>query len=137
MTVGAAHGGTYAPVQSWNDREGSNWRRVPPCPGIGSRSPERPLGGHHVHHDEPTGALDSAAAAEIMDILAALNAEGMTLMLVTHDPRVAARTERVLYMDDGRIVGDRRQDRYAGTHLDQRQTELSQWLMAGEPIGAR
>jgi putative ABC transport system ATP-binding protein len=84
--------------------------------------------------DEPTGALDSTAAAEIMDILAELNADGMTLMLVTHDPRVAARTERVLYMVDGRIVGDRRQERYAGTHLDQRQTELSQWLMAGDPL---
>ena len=87
--------------------------------------------------DEPTGALDSTAAAEIMDILAQLNADGTTLMLVTHDPRIAARTERVLYMVDGRIVGDRRQDRYAGTHLAQRQTDLSQWLMAGEPVGAR
>ena len=86
--------------------------------------------------DEPTGALDSTAAAEIMDILAELNADGMTLMIVTHDPRVAARTERVLYMVDGRIVGDRRQDGYAGAHLDQRQAELSQWLMASEPVGA-
>lgn len=87
--------------------------------------------------DEPTGALDTTAATEIMDILAELNADGTTLMLVTHDPRIAARTERVLYMVDGRIVGDHRQDRYAGTHLDQRQTDLSQWLMAGEPVSAR
>lgn len=83
-----------------------------------------------VFGDEPTGALDSAAANEIMDILGELNAEGMTIMLVTHDPRVAARTDRVLYMVDGRIVGDRRQGRYAGTHLDQRQAELTQWLMS-------
>ena len=87
--------------------------------------------------DEPTGALDSTAAAEIMDILAELNADGMTLMLVTHDPRIAARTDRVLYMVDGRIVSDRRQDRYAGTHLDQRQTDLTQWLTAGEPVSVR
>ena len=87
--------------------------------------------------DEPTGALDTTAATEIMDILAELNADGTTLMLVTHDPRIAARTERVLYMVDGRIVGDHRQDRYVGTHLDQRQTDLSQWLMAGEPVSAR
>jgi putative ABC transport system ATP-binding protein len=87
--------------------------------------------------DEPTGALDSAAAAEIMDILAELNADGMTLVLVTHDPRVAARTDRVLYMVDGRIVGDRRQDRYTGTHLDERQTALSTWLAADEPAMAR
>ena len=87
--------------------------------------------------DEPTGALDSTAAAEIMDILAELNADGMTLVLVTHDPRVAARTQRVLYMVDGRIVGDRRQERYAGAHLDERQADLSRWLMAGEPVGTR
>ena len=84
--------------------------------------------------DEPTGALDSTAAAEIMDILAELNSEGMALMLVTHDPRVAARTDRVLYMVDGQIIGDRRQGRHDGTQLDQRQTELNEWLATGERV---
>lgn len=84
--------------------------------------------------DEPTGALDSTAAAEIMHILAELNAEGMTLMLVTHDPRVAARSDRVLYMVDGQIIGDRRQGRQGGSDLDQRHTELNQWLATGERV---
>lgn len=79
--------------------------------------------------DEPTGALDSTAAAEIMDILGELNAEGTTIMLVTHDPKVAARTSRVLYMVDGRIVGDRNQGRYTGADLDQRHAELAAWLL--------
>ncbi len=79
--------------------------------------------------DEPTGALDSVAAAEIMDILGELNAEGTTIMLVTHDTRVAARTDRVLYMIDGRIVGDRNQGPYTGAGLDQRHAELTEWLM--------
>jgi putative ABC transport system ATP-binding protein len=79
--------------------------------------------------DEPTGALDSTAASEIMDILGELNADGTTIMLVTHDARIAARTNRVLYMIDGRIVGDRDQDRYAGTDLDQRHAELTEWLL--------
>jgi putative ABC transport system ATP-binding protein len=78
--------------------------------------------------DEPTGALDSVAAAEIMDILGELNAEGTTIMVVTHDAKVAARTERVLYMVDGRIVGDRHQGRYLGTDLDRRHAELTEWL---------
>jgi putative ABC transport system ATP-binding protein len=80
--------------------------------------------------DEPTGALDSAAAAEIMDILGELNAEGTTIMLVTHDAKVAARTSRVLYLVDGRIVGDRQQGPYLGTGLDQRHAELTRWLLA-------
>jgi putative ABC transport system ATP-binding protein len=79
--------------------------------------------------DEPTGALDSTAAAEIMDILGELNAEGTTIMLVTHDAKVAARTSRVLYMIDGRIVGDREQGRYTGSDLDQRYAALTEWLL--------
>ena len=79
--------------------------------------------------DEPTGALDSTAAGEIMDILGELNAEGTTIMLVTHDPRVAAHTSRVLYMLDGRLVDDRDQGRYNGADLDRRHAELTEWLL--------
>ena len=79
--------------------------------------------------DEPTGALDSTAAGEIMDILGELNTQGTTIMLVTHDAKIAARTSRVLYLVDGHIVGDRQQDRYTGTGLDQRHLELTDWLL--------
>jgi putative ABC transport system ATP-binding protein len=79
--------------------------------------------------DEPTGALDSTAAAEIMDILGELNREGTTILLVTHDPKVAARTSRVLYMIDGRIVGDLDQGPYLGSGLDERQAALTAWLL--------
>jgi putative ABC transport system ATP-binding protein len=79
--------------------------------------------------DEPTGALDSAASAEIMDILGELNAEGTTVMLVTHDAKVAARTDRLLYMVDGRIVGDREQGRYTGVDLEERHADVSEWLL--------
>ena len=79
--------------------------------------------------DEPTGALDSTAAAEIMDILGELNREGTTVLLVTHDPKVAARTSRVLYMIDGHIVGDLDQGPYPGSGLDERQATLTAWLL--------
>jgi putative ABC transport system ATP-binding protein len=79
--------------------------------------------------DEPTGALDSTAAAEIMGILAELNAEGTTIVLVTHDTKVAACTDRLLYLVDGRIVGDRRQVRSAGEDLDQRHADVARWLL--------
>ncbi len=78
--------------------------------------------------DEPTGALDSTAASDIMDILGRLNAFGMTIVLVTHDPKVAAYTDRVLYLVDGRLVGDLQQSRYTGADLDQRRTDVTQWL---------
>lgn len=60
--------------------------------------------------DEPTGALDSTAATEILDLLCELHAGGLAIMLVTHDPQVAARSERLLRMADGRIVGDTRRE---------------------------
>ena len=59
-----------------------------------------------VWADEPTGNLDSASATALVDLLAELNAAGLTLMLVTHDATVAARAERRISMRDGRIVED-------------------------------
>lgn len=55
--------------------------------------------------DEPTGALDSAASATVMDALAQVSAAGTTLLVVTHDPEVAARADRVVRLEDGRITG--------------------------------
>ncbi|MEM8961556.1 MAG: ABC transporter ATP-binding protein [Acidobacteriota bacterium] len=54
--------------------------------------------------DEPTGNLDSHMGDEVMSILEALNADGTTVVMVTHDPRMAERTERTLRLFDGRQV---------------------------------
>jgi putative ABC transport system ATP-binding protein len=54
--------------------------------------------------DEPTGNLDSVAGRQVMDLLGEMNAGGLTLLVVTHDPAVAARASRALIMKDGRIV---------------------------------
>jgi putative ABC transport system ATP-binding protein len=54
--------------------------------------------------DEPTGNLDRAAAVEIMELLGAMNADGQTVVLVTHDPEVAKRAGTAVRMDDGEIV---------------------------------
>jgi putative ABC transport system ATP-binding protein len=69
-----------------------------------------------VWGDEPTGDLDSQNAAEIMDLLLRLNQEhNQTFVLVTHDQGIAQRTERIIRMQDGRIVSDERTaDRTAG-----------------------
>jgi len=56
--------------------------------------------------DEPTGALDSAGGQEVIELLSRLHAGGQTIMLVTHDPDVAAAADTVLKMRDGRILGE-------------------------------
>jgi putative ABC transport system ATP-binding protein len=58
--------------------------------------------------DEPTGALDTASGQMIMDLFAELHREGRTVVLITHDPEVAARAERRVLLRDGRIVGETR-----------------------------
>jgi len=54
--------------------------------------------------DEPTGNLDKASASEVMDLLDAMNRDGQTVVLVTHDPEVATRATSKIRMDDGEIV---------------------------------
>lgn len=56
--------------------------------------------------DEPTGNLDSSTENEIMEILLRLNAEGRTIIMVTHDPEIAREAKRKIYMKDGLIAGD-------------------------------
>ena len=56
--------------------------------------------------DEPTGNLDAANGDQILDLVSGLNREGLTVLLVTHDPRVAARAQRVVSLADGRVVSD-------------------------------
>ncbi|MEL7053721.1 MAG: ABC transporter ATP-binding protein [Cyanobacteria bacterium J06588_5] len=56
--------------------------------------------------DEPTGALDSQMSQEIMDIFAELNQQGMTLVMVTHDPEVAQRCQRTITFRDGSVIHD-------------------------------
>ena len=61
--------------------------------------------------DEPTGNLDRAAAAEVMNLLDAANQRGQTVVLVTHDPQIAGRARRRVRMEDGAIVERTGEDR--------------------------
>ena len=83
-----------------------------------------------IFGDEPTGALNSTSANEIMALLAEIHRTGTTILLVTHDVRVAAKTERVLFILDGKIAGEYRPGVYDKTRddLNARVEDLTAWL---------
>ena len=54
--------------------------------------------------DEPTGALDTKTSAEIMELFKRLHKEGKTVVIVTHDPKVAEQCSRVIEVSDGKII---------------------------------
>lgn len=73
-----------------------------------------------IFGDEPTGALNSKTAEEIMELFSEINEDGTAVMLVTHDAKVAARTERIMFMRDGQIVSELKLPKYDGTNMDDR-----------------
>ncbi len=77
--------------------------------------------------DEPTGALNRSSSDEVMDELTKLNADGTSVMLVTHDAKVAARCSRVLFIVDGNIKGEYNINREED--LRARERSLNNWLM--------
>lgn len=83
-----------------------------------------------IFGDEPTGALNSTSANEIMKLLAGIHRSGTTILLVTHDIKVAAKTERVLFLFDGKIAGEYLMGTYdnAGNGLKAREERLTSWL---------
>jgi putative ABC transport system ATP-binding protein len=82
--------------------------------------------------DEPTGNLDSQSGVEVMKILQDLNAQGITVVIVTHDARVARHAQRVVHIADGQIVLDEMVESriLAGAHLDGADADLEQDAMS-------
>lgn len=83
-----------------------------------------------IFADEPTGALNRTASDEVMSELIKINLEGATIMLVTHDVKVAAKCSRILYIVDGNIKGEYNLDN-TGSNIrpTERERELNSWLM--------
>lgn len=83
-----------------------------------------------IFADEPTGALNRASSEEVMEELTKLNRDGTTIMLVTHDARVAAKCSRVLFIVDGNIKGEYYLDKYTSpTQMRDRERSINNWLM--------
>lgn len=74
--------------------------------------------------DEPTGALNITASDEVMNELVKLNNAGTTIIMVTHDAKIASKCSRVLYIVDGNIKGE-----YINTKDKDRERKLNNWLM--------
>lgn len=81
-----------------------------------------------VFADEPTGALNSATALQILDLLGDVHASGTTLVMVTHDAQVAARADRILVLVDGRIVEDLFLGRYEEAETPSRLATVTEAL---------
>jgi len=78
--------------------------------------------------DEPTGALNRTASMEVLEEMVKLNEEGTTIMMVTHDAKVAARCKRVLYIIDGNIKGEYIAPTEEMSQAD-KERKLNNWLM--------
>ena len=79
--------------------------------------------------DEPTGALNKSAAAEVMEEFVRLNREGTTILLVTHDSKVASRCHRILYLLDGSVRGELKLPKMTDDTEKRREEKVNQWLM--------
>jgi len=78
--------------------------------------------------DEPTGALNSKAADEIMELLSEVNKKGTAIMLVTHDARVAARAKRILFMKDGQIIHQMEMAKHSDMDIQEKKDLISRQM---------
>lgn len=83
-----------------------------------------------IFADEPTGALNSKVSNEVMAELIKINQEGTSILLVTHDVKVAAKTDKVLYIVDGNIQGEFVLGKFDdASMLKERERRLNSWLL--------
>ncbi len=83
-----------------------------------------------IFADEPTGALNRSSSEEVMNELLKINREGTTIMMVTHDAKVAAKCQRVLYIVDGNIKGDINLSKMTDeSQMRDRERTVNNWLL--------
>lgn len=82
--------------------------------------------------DEPTGALNRRNTTDVLDLLTELNDEGQSVLMVTHDIRAALRANRILYISDGKIIGELTLPPYRSEDEKSRETQVNAWLTSLE-----
>ncbi|WP_270506063.1 ABC transporter ATP-binding protein [Paraclostridium sordellii] len=81
-----------------------------------------------IFGDEPTGALNSSTGKKVLDILTELNNEGQSIVMVTHDLKVASRASRLIYLKDGRIDGDLDLGKFNEKDLEGREEKIFEFI---------
>lgn len=80
--------------------------------------------------DEPTGALNKSNSEEVLNLLTRLNQSGQSILMVTHDVRAALRGNRILYLEDGRLLDELNLPDYEDGQAKEREIQLGGWLSA-------
>ncbi|MCR5816196.1 MAG: ABC transporter ATP-binding protein [Ruminococcus sp.] len=78
--------------------------------------------------DEPTGALNRRNTTEVLDLLTELNRDGQSILMVTHDIRAALRASRLLYLSDGKVIGEMTLPPYDKESEKSRDAQVNAWL---------
>lgn len=81
-----------------------------------------------IFADEPTGALNKANSEDVMELLTRLNNEGQSILMVTHDVRAALRGNRILYLEDGKIIDELELPTYDKNAIKERESKILDFL---------
>lgn len=85
-----------------------------------------------IFADEPTGALNRHNTIEVLNLLSSINEGGQSILMVTHDIHVALRANRILYLEDGKIIGELTLPVFCPSEEKSRETQISAWLHSME-----
>lgn len=80
--------------------------------------------------DEPTGALNKSNSEDVLDLLSRLNQSGQSILMVTHDVRATLRGNRILYLEDGKVLDELNLPVYDAGQLKEREAQVNGWLSA-------
>lgn len=80
--------------------------------------------------DEPTGALNRKNTEEVLKLFTEINQQGQSILMVTHDVHVAARASRIIYIEDGAVVGELNMDFYQEDKEKEREAKINEWLVS-------
>ena len=82
--------------------------------------------------DEPTGALNRHNTLEVLNLLTEMNENGQSIVMVTHDLKAALRATRIIYLEDGKIIGELTLPPYKSQDEKSRETQVNAWLSSME-----